>query len=128
VGSHGRQANQDGREPVGLCLRWFRIHVGAHHFDSNEGLVAFFPGIMSGWERVRLARDNRLFGAILHPDHNSPGDRVPDMGDLTLVGLDDWLDAFRPAPPGLEVESPNRESLDLNDLDPSLVQGANLVG
>ena len=105
-----------------------RIDVGTHHFDSNEGLVALHPGIVSGWDRVRFARDNRFFGAVLHPDRNSPGDCVPDMGDLTLVGLDDRLDAFRPAPPGLEVESPNRESLELNNLDPSLVRGANLIG
>jgi hypothetical protein len=111
-----------------LWLRWFRIHVGAHHFDSSERLVALHPGIVSGWVRVRLARDSRFFGAVLHPDRNSPRDCVPHVGDLTLVGLDDRLDAFRPAPPGLEVESPNRESLELNDLDPSLVRGANLVG
>jgi hypothetical protein len=50
------------------------------------------------------------------------------MGYLALVGLDDRLDAFRPAPPGLEIESSNRETFEFDNLDPGLVWGANLVG
>src|SRR2546426_3669455 len=105
-----------------------RIDVGTHHFDSNEGLVALHPGIVSWRDRVRLARDDGLFGAVLHADGNSPGDSVADVRDLALVGLNDRFDAFRPAPPRLEVETPDREPLKLNDLDPGLVRGANLVG
>src|SRR5438093_12904428 len=50
--------------------RRLRIHVGAHHFDSNERLVVFHPGIVSRRDRVGLARYTGLLGAILVADRN----------------------------------------------------------
>ena len=39
------------------------------------------------------------------------------MGDLALIGLHDRLHAFRPAPTRLDVESPDRKPLELDDFD-----------
>ena len=68
-----------------------REHVGAHYFDANIGLVAFDPSIVPWRDCVKLASGDGLFGAVSHADSKAPGNRIADMGNLAVVGLDDWL-------------------------------------
>ena len=53
---------------------------------------------------------------------------MADVADLAAVGTNYRLDAFGPTPSGLQVELPDRVTLQPDYLQSRLVGGADLVG
>jgi hypothetical protein len=98
-----------GAPGIGVRSRRLCVRVRAHHLDADEGLIALHPGVVPRRDGVRLAGADRLLGAVLHVDLDAPRHRIAHVRYLAEVGLDYRLDAFRPAPAGLKIESPDRE-------------------
>ena len=63
-------------------LRRLRVLLRTHHFDSNEALVPFDPGVVSGRDCVRVTRNNGFLGPILHAHGDAPRNGESDMGNL----------------------------------------------
>jgi hypothetical protein len=60
-----------------------RVLLGTHHFDSNEAFVPFDPRVVSRRDSVRFTRVDSLLGPILHAHGNTPGNGIPNVGNLT---------------------------------------------
>ena len=73
---------------------------GALELHEDRRLVADDPGIVSWGDPVDLARRDLTFASVLVSHVQTARDNVADVLDLAAVGLDDRLDAIRPAPAG----------------------------
>ena len=75
---------------------------GALELHEDCRLVADDPGIVTGSDPVNLARRDLTFASVLVSHVQTARDDVADVLDLAAGGLDDRLDALRPAPAGLK--------------------------
>jgi hypothetical protein len=78
-------------------------------------------------DAVDLTGYHVALGSIIMLDVQCARDGVSDVFDLAAVGAGDGLDAFRPAPTGLEGVAPDLTSSDVDEIHRRLVRRTGLV-
>src|SRR3954464_13226750 len=99
----------------------------ALELDCYDGFRACVPGVVAGGDAVDHARPDVLLRAVIVLEVQRPGDQVTDVVDLAAIGVNNRLDALRPAPAGLESVSTNLPTSDREQLDLRFVGSACLV-
>src|SRR5437762_1241783 len=88
-----------------LCSR-LRVLLGAHHLNAHEALIAFNPSVVARGNGVRHSRLESFLSTVVQSDRKAPGHRIADVRDLAAGCANNRLDALRPLPSRLEIQSP----------------------
>jgi len=93
-----------------------RVLCVAAEVDSNAGLVAYDPRIVSRGDRNNIAWPYLALCPIVHADPHAARDAVHEMRGLAAVGLRDRLDITGPGPAWLERAQEDRMAGEVDDV------------
>ena len=129
---HGRiddVREEDRRQgPLGLQVGSDPEDPRTRELDRVPGLVAHDPGVVPGRDLERVALDDVELGPIVHHDMQLPGDRVPDVAVLARVRVNGRRNVLGPPPARFPDEAPDRRLVEIDDVDPTPREPADLIG
>src|ERR1043165_4046191 len=113
--------------PSSLLFLRLGENVAAFKIYKDEWLIAFDPGIMTGWDDANVASLPVEFSSVVHAHLHAPGDDVPLVRDLAALAARDRLDALRPTPARLASPAHDRQAADLYRLRAPFIEWTCLI-